>query len=106
MIREGMIVRTPDGERVGRIASVGADDFVIERGHVFKHRFRAPLEHVIAVDDEKDELICRPLELPEQDRAFMEMPFGSPETPDEMENRRREANMAEELLHDPHLDRS
>ena len=105
MIREGMVVRTPDGERVGRVASVGADDFTIERGRFFKHRFVAPLEHVIAVDDERDELICRPLELPDQDRAQREIYFGAPETPDELENRRAGANMAAELLADPHLHR-
>jgi hypothetical protein len=103
VIREGMIVRTPDGERVGRVASVGANDFVVEHGHVFKHRFVAPLEHVIAVDDEKDELICRPLELPESERAQRDMWYGGPETPDELENRREEANLAAELLEDPHL---
>jgi hypothetical protein len=105
VIREGMIVRTPDGERVGRVASVGANDFIVERGRFFKHRFVAPLEHVIAVDDERDELICRPLELPEDERAQREIVFGAAETPDELENKRQEANMAAELLSDPHMHR-
>jgi hypothetical protein len=103
VIREGMIVRTPDGEKVGRVASVGAEDFTIERGRVFRHRFVAPLEHVIAVDDERDELICRPFELPDGDRAVKEMAFGAPETPDELANRREEAELVEELRVDPHL---
>ena len=81
------------------------NDFVVERGRFFKHRFVAPLEHVIAVDDERDELICRPLELPEDERAQRDIVFGAPETPDELENRRQEANMAAELLSDPHLHR-
>ena len=106
MIREGMIVRTPDGEKLGRVASVGAEDFTIERGLVFRHRFVAPLEHVILVDDEKDELICRPVELPFREREKMEMFFGSPETPDELENRIEEDELAEELLEDPHLHRA
>ena len=80
MIREGMIVRTPDGERVGRVESVGAEDFVIAHGLVFKHRIVAPFEHVIAVDDEKDELITRPLELPAVEREKMDMWFGTAET--------------------------
>ena len=103
MIRTGMTVRTPDGERVGRVASVGANDFVVEHGRVFKHRFRAPLEHVIAVDDEKDELICRPLELPWQDREIPDMMFGSAETADELQNKLDEDRLANELLEDPHL---
>lgn len=106
MIREGMIVRTPDGEKLGKVASVGAEDFTIERGLVFKHRFVAPLEHVILVDDEKDELVCRPVELPFVDREKMEMMFGSPETADELENRVEEDELATELLEDPHLHRA
>jgi hypothetical protein len=103
VIREGMIVRTPDGEKVGRVASVGPSEFTIEHGHLFKHRFVAPLEHVIAVDDENDELICRPVPLPWEDREIPEMTFGTPETPEELEHRREEAELAEELLEDPHL---
>jgi hypothetical protein len=98
-----MIVRTPDGEKVGRVASVADDHFMIERGHIFKHRFAAPYEHVIVVDDEKRELICRPLELPDEDRAQRDIFFGAPETPDELEHRRDEAKLEAELLHDPHL---
>ena len=106
MIRQGMIVRTPDGEKLGRVASVGAENFVIERGLVFKHRFVAPFEHVIIVDDEKDELICRPVELPFAEREHRDMMFGSPETPDELENRRDDEKLGEELLEDPHLHRA
>jgi len=103
VIREGMIVRTPDGEKVGRVASIGAEDFVIEHGLIFKHRFVAPLEHVILVDDEKDEIVCRPFELPFAEREKMDMMFGSPETQDELENRIEEDELATELLEDPHL---
>jgi hypothetical protein len=103
VIRQGMIVRTPDGEKLGRVASVGAEDFTIERGLVFKHRFVAPLEHIILVDDEKDELVCRPVELPSEDREHRDMMFGTPETPDELDNRRDDARLAEQLLEDPHL---
>lgn len=106
MIREGMIVRTPDGEKLGRVASVGAEDFTIERGLVFRHRFVAPLEHVILVDDEKDELVCRPVELPFVDREKPDMMFGSAETADELENKIEDDELATELLEDPHLHRA
>ena len=106
VIRQGMIVRTPDGEKLGRVASVGAEDFTIERGLVFRRRFVAPLEHVIAVDDEKDELICRPLELPYRERPKGEMWFGAPETPDELANKIEEEELGAELLDDPHLHRA
>ncbi|HEY2744215.1 MAG TPA: hypothetical protein VGL86_06320 [Polyangia bacterium] len=103
MIRKGMIVRTPDGEKLGRVASVDGERFEIERGLVFKRRFFAPIEHVILVDDEKDELVCRPVELPFSEREKEDMMFGSPETQDELENRKEEAALADELLADPHL---
>jgi hypothetical protein len=103
VIRQGMIVRTPDGEKLGRVASVGANDFTIERGHIFKHSFAAPIEHIIVVDDEKDELIVRPVELPWQDREVRDMWFGAPETPEELEVRREDAEFVEELTKDPHL---
>jgi hypothetical protein len=98
-----MYVRTPDGERVGRVATVGTCDFTIERGYVFKHWFVAPMEHIIAVDDERDELVVRPLELPFQDREVPDMWFGAPETPEEIEARHEQAELAEALAHDPHL---
>jgi len=87
------------------VASVGVEDFVIEHGLLFKHRFVAPLEHVIAVDDEKDEIITRPLELPSEERARMmdDMWFGTAESEDELENRIEEDELASELLRDPHL---
>lgn len=106
MIRQGMIVRTPDGEKLGRVASVGAEDFTIERGLVFKRRFVAPLEHVIIVDDEKDEIICRPVQLPWSEVEKHDMFFGGPETADELENRRDDAKRADELADDPHLHRA
>jgi hypothetical protein len=106
VIRKGMIVRTPDGEKLGRVASVGAEEFTIERGIVFKTRFPAPFQHVIAVDDEKDELICRPVELPFSEREKMDMWFGGPETEDELENRREEDELAKDLFVDPHLHHS
>jgi hypothetical protein len=101
-----MVVRTPDGEKLGRVASVGTENFTIERGLVFKRRFVAPLEHVIAIDDERDELVCRPVELPFSEREKPDMMFGSPETADELINRREEADLADELLDDPHLHRA
>lgn len=103
MIRQGMIVRTPDGAKLGRVASVGPNDLTIERGHIFKHSFTAPIEHVIVVDDEKDELIVRPVELPFADRELKEIWLGSPETPEELELRREGAEFVEELRKDPHL---
>jgi hypothetical protein len=99
MIRNGMVVRTNDGRKVGRVAAVGSVDFVIESGILFKHHFTAPLADVVEVRD--DEVICRPLELPEQDRDIHEMPFGCAETDDELENKRDEAAMFE-TLRQPH----
>ena len=99
MIRNGMVVRTNDGRKVGRVAAVGSVDFVIESGILFKHHFTAPLADVVEVRD--DEVICRPLDLPEQDRDIHEMPFGCAETDDELENKRDEAALFE-ALRQPH----
>jgi hypothetical protein len=90
-----MVVRTNDGRKVGRVAAVGSTDFVIESGILFKHHFTAPLADVVDVHD--NEVICRPLELPESDRDIHEMPFGCAETEDELENKRDEAALFEEL---------
>src|SRR5262245_47907641 len=98
-----MIVRTPDGEKLGRVASVRDDELILERGIIFKTRFAAPFEHVIAVDDERAELIVRPVELPFSEREKEDMWFGSPETEDEMENRKEEDELAARLTVDPHL---
>jgi hypothetical protein len=103
VIRKGMIVRTPDGEKLGRVAGVRDDVLILERGIIWKTRFPAPFEHVIAVDDERDELIVRPVELPFSEREKEDMFFGAPETEDELENKREEDELADQLLADPHL---
>jgi hypothetical protein len=96
-----MVVRTNDGTKVGRVAAVGSTDFVIESGILFKHHFTAALSDVVEVRE--DEIICRPLDLPEQDREIHEMPFGCAETEDELENKREEAALFDELrTHHPH----
>jgi hypothetical protein len=95
-----MIVRTNDGRKVGRVGAVGSDDFVIESGILFKHHFTALLSDVVDVRDE--EVICRPLELPEQDREIHEIPFGCAETDDELENKREEASLIAELKQPHH----
>jgi hypothetical protein len=95
-----MIVRTNDGRRVGRVGAVGIEDFVIESGILFKHHFTASLADVVDVVD--DEVICRPVELPWSDREIHEIPFGTAETPDELENKREEAALVEELRHPNH----
>jgi hypothetical protein len=100
MIRTGMTVRTNDGRKVGRVAAVGSIDFVIESGLLFKHHFTAPLADV--VDVREHEVICRPLELPESDREIHDMPFGCAETDDELENKRDEALLFEELRQPHH----
>lgn len=63
MIRTGMIVRTPDGARLGEVGRIGDTDFAIAVG-ARGPEYPAPFTAVIAVDDERGELICRPLDLP------------------------------------------
>lgn len=103
MIRKGMTVRTPDGERLGHVARVGESDFAIRRG-IIGHEFLAPLTAVIAFDDEHDELICRPVDLPWIDREIEDSWFGAPGTPegaDQLENKREEAELLRTLEPEP-----
>lgn len=100
MIRPGMTVRTNDGRKVGHVVAVGREEFEIESGIVFKERFFAPLDCVVSTSD--DEVLCKPIELPERDREIPDMPFGSAETPDELENKIEEADFKESLMHDSH----
>ena len=58
-IREGMTVRTSDGEKLGKIASVRGDEFIIEKGLLFKEDYTARCERIM--DVQGDEVIYRPL---------------------------------------------
>ncbi|MDC0741977.1 YsnF/AvaK domain-containing protein [Polyangium mundeleinium] len=44
-VREGMEVRTVDGHKLGKVVSVQADDFVVEKGFFF------PKDYMISCDD-------------------------------------------------------
>ncbi|HEY7957337.1 MAG: YsnF/AvaK domain-containing protein [Polyangia bacterium] len=54
-----MTVRTSDGEKLGKIASVNGDEFIIEKGLLFKEDYTARSERVL--DVKGDEVIYRPL---------------------------------------------
>jgi hypothetical protein len=92
-----MVVRTNDGTKIGRVATVRSEDFEIESGILFRHRFWASQRDIVDVRD--DEVICRPIELPEQDREIHDMPFGCAETPEELEQKKHEAALFDELRH-------
>ena len=88
MIRSGMVVRTNDGTKVGRVGEIRANEFEVRSGILFKHCFWANKSDIVDVID--DELICRPLDLPEQDREIHDMPFGCAETEDELAKKKDE----------------
>lgn len=100
MIRPGMTVRTNDGRKVGRVVEVAGDELVIDSGFLFKHCFYAPLNCVVSVTE--NEVICKPIELPESDRDIPDMWFGAAETEDELENKIEERQLKESLMHDSH----
>lgn len=100
MIRPGMTVRTNDGRKVGHLVTIGDDEFEVESGIIFKERFFAPMDCIVEVTD--DEIICKPIELPERDREIPDMPFGSAETEDELQNKIEERRFRDSLLHDSH----
>ena len=99
MIKEGMVVRTNDGTKIGRVDQVREAEFEIVSGILFRHRFWASRDDI--VDERDGEIICRNIELPEEDREIKDMPFGCAETADELATKTEEEVMREELLH-PH----
>jgi uncharacterized protein (TIGR02271 family) len=66
-IREGMVVRTTDGEKLGKVASVQGDEFIIEKGLLFKHDYRARCDHII--DVRGDEIIYQRVGAEDRERA-------------------------------------
>src|ERR1700748_1869030 len=100
MIRPGMTVRTNDGRKVGTLVAVGRDEFEVESGIIFKERFSAPVDCIVEVREH--EIICKPIELPERDREIPDMPFGSAETEDELENKIEERHLLDSLQYDSH----
>jgi len=62
-LREGMVVHSADGERLGKIVRCGPDGFVIEKGFVFKKDYVARYDDVAELSEDglilsrtKDEL--------------------------------------------------
>ena len=99
MIKEGMVVRTNDGTKIGRVEQVREAEFEIVSGILFRHRFWASRDDI--VDECDGEIICRNIELPEQDREIKDMSFGCAESDDELETKKERKAMCEDLLH-PH----
>jgi uncharacterized protein YrrD len=64
-IRQGMIVRTPDGEKLGKIASVLGDEFMIEKGLLFKHDYKARCDRIVEIGD--DEITYEPISAEERE---------------------------------------
>lgn len=52
-LREGMIARSMDGERLGKIVDLGSDTFTIEKGFFFKTDYIVRYEHVSDVANEE-----------------------------------------------------
>ncbi|MBF5041766.1 DUF2382 domain-containing protein [Aggregicoccus sp. 17bor-14] len=50
-VKEGMVVRSQDGEKLGRVFSVGEDSFHIEKGLFFPKDYRVQLSEVAGVRD-------------------------------------------------------
>lgn len=56
-LREGMTVRTAEGDKLGKIASIRDDGFIIEKGWLFKEDYIARFDQVL--DVQGDEVIYR-----------------------------------------------
>lgn len=58
-IQPGMTVRSTDGEKLGTVASVGDQEFIIEKGWLFKEDYRARCDRI--TDIRGDEVIYQRL---------------------------------------------
>jgi uncharacterized protein (TIGR02271 family) len=58
-IREGMTVRTRDGQKLGKVLSIAGDGFIIEKGLLFKKDYMASFDRIEEVVG--DEVIYMPL---------------------------------------------
>ncbi|MCU1282273.1 MAG: hypothetical protein JWM53_5819 [bacterium] len=54
-IRKGMTVRDVEGDKLGKVADVAGDTFIIEKGLLFKEDFEARMERIVEIRD--DEII-------------------------------------------------
>jgi len=53
LIREGMVVRGTDGEKLGKVKSISGDEFIIEKGLLFKEDFTARCENITDVQGDE-----------------------------------------------------
>lgn len=59
-IKEGMLVRSTDGDKLGKVTALGPDTFTIEKGLLFKEDHQASYDRVADIRD--NEIIYRRLE--------------------------------------------
>jgi uncharacterized protein (TIGR02271 family) len=57
-IREGMVVRTEGGDKLGKVHALEPDGFIIEKGLLFKEDYLASYERIL--DVREDEIIYAP----------------------------------------------
>jgi uncharacterized protein (TIGR02271 family) len=62
-IREGMTVRSSDGEKLGKVISIGPDMFTIEKGFLFKRDYVAGKDEVRSIADDEVWLLASRQEL-------------------------------------------
>src|SRR4051794_5624887 len=72
-IGEGMVVRSLDGDKLGKVVATEGDSFIIEKGIFFKKDYRARFDDIDRIEDDeihlrisKDSLTRADEELPEQ----------------------------------------
>jgi uncharacterized protein (TIGR02271 family) len=52
-IHEGMVVRSQDGEKLGKVRSLEGDHFIIEKGLIFKDDYSAAYEQILELRDDE-----------------------------------------------------
>jgi uncharacterized protein (TIGR02271 family) len=77
-IREGMNVCTADGKKLGKVKSIAGDEFIIEKGLLFKQDYTAKSNRI--VDIRGDELVYEPVGAEEPTAAAGTVGGGASET--------------------------
>jgi uncharacterized protein (TIGR02271 family) len=76
LIREGMVVRATDGDKLGKVKSIRGDEFIIEKGLLFKEDYAARLDNI--VDVQGDEITYEKAALDAEGRPLAGAASGAP----------------------------
>jgi uncharacterized protein (TIGR02271 family) len=78
-VREGMIVRSADGEKLGKVVACDNQGFIIEKGFFFPQEFRLPYAAVDAYDEDGVRVSVSKQDLSGSDTSWLDRLLGGKE---------------------------